>query len=82
MLNVAYILTKGYGKESFLNSKLLNFDMGHPQMLDGPSIHLSSTYRKQMERWVGILGGVRADHGVEEVDFDIDYTTLCVGRGV
>lgn len=49
-------------------------------MLDEASIDSSITYRKQMERWVGILGGVRANHGVEEVDFDIDYTTLCVGR--
>lgn len=22
------------------------------------------------------------DHGVEEVEFDIEYTTMCVGRGV
>ncbi len=51
-------------------------------MLDGTSTHLPSTHRKQMERWVGIRGGVRADHEVEEVDFDTDYTTLCVGRGV
>lgn len=37
---------------------------------------LLSTCRKQMDRGAGILGRVRADLGVEEVEFDIDYTTL------
>lgn len=43
------------------------------------SSQLLSTCRKQMDRGVGFLGRVRADHGIEEVDVDIDYTTLHVG---
>lgn len=66
-----------YGKEGFLNSKLLelvHFWYGTP-----------TNVRWNLNRVIhhiqeadGEMGG--ANHGVEEVDFDIDYTTLCIGR--